>query len=73
MPSNKKRRRDDDWEEDAYFDGFLKAEEEEFEEPIYCTCQRVSFGEMVGCDNPAVSVRRNGYEPSHLLTCRRGF
>ena len=21
-------------------------------EPTYCICQRVSFGEMVGCDNP---------------------
>jgi hypothetical protein len=23
-------------------------------EPTYCTCNRVSFGEMVGCDNPDV-------------------
>lgn len=21
-------------------------------EPTYCTCNRVSFGEMIGCDNP---------------------
>ena len=20
-------------------------------EPVYCTCRRVSFGQMVGCDN----------------------
>lgn len=24
-------------------------------EPTYCFCNRVSFGEMVGCDNPDVS------------------
>lgn len=24
-------------------------------EPRYCYCQRVSFGEMVACDNPGVS------------------
>ncbi len=23
-------------------------------EPTYCVCNRVSFGEMVGCDNPDV-------------------
>jgi hypothetical protein len=23
-------------------------------EPTYCTCGRVSFGEMIGCDNPDV-------------------
>lgn len=21
-------------------------------EPVYCTCRQVSYGEMVGCDNP---------------------
>ena len=26
-------------------------------EPTYCYCNRVSFGEMVGCDNP--DVRRD--------------
>jgi hypothetical protein len=26
-------------------------------EPTYCICNRVSFGEMVGCDNPDVRAR----------------
>ena len=25
-------------------------------EPTYCFCNRVSFGEMVGCDNSDVSI-----------------
>lgn len=25
-------------------------------EPVYCTCHQVSYGEMIGCDNPDVSV-----------------
>ena len=24
-------------------------------EPTYCICQQVSYGEMIGCDNPDVS------------------
>ena len=27
----------------------------ESDEPVYCYCQRVSFGEMLGCDNDDVS------------------
>ena len=26
------------------------------DEPTYCLCQQVSFGEMIGCDNDDVSV-----------------
>lgn len=26
-------------------------------EPTYCICHRVSFGEMVGCDNPEVRMQ----------------
>lgn len=26
-------------------------------EPTYCLCHQVSYGEMIGCDNPDVSVR----------------
>lgn len=25
-------------------------------EPTYCTCGRVSFGEMIGCDNPECPI-----------------
>lgn len=25
-------------------------------EPTYCTCNQVSYGEMIGCDNPDVSI-----------------
>ena len=26
-------------------------------EPLYCFCQQVSFGDMVGCDNDSVNLR----------------
>lgn len=26
-------------------------------EPTYCLCNQVSYGEMIGCDNPDVSYR----------------
>lgn len=26
------------------------------DEPIYCTCRQVSFGEMIACDNPACDI-----------------
>lgn len=26
-------------------------------EPTYCLCHQVSYGEMIGCDNPDVSNR----------------
>ncbi len=25
-------------------------------EPVYCYCQRVSFGEMIACDNPDCAI-----------------
>jgi len=25
-------------------------------EPTFCLCNQVSFGEMIGCDNPEVSI-----------------
>ena len=28
-------------------------------EPTYCLCHQVSYGEMIGCDNPDVSSRSN--------------
>lgn len=29
-------------------------------EPTYCLCHQVSYGEMIGCDNPDVSyLKRN--------------
>lgn len=30
-------------------------------EPTYCLCHQVSYGEMIGCDNPDVSVRLLSY------------
>ncbi len=30
-------------------------------EPTYCICNRVSFGEMVGCDNPDVRPHAHTY------------
>ena len=29
-------------------------------EPTYCLCHQVSYGEMIGCDNPDVSAGRAG-------------
>ena len=29
-------------------------------EPVYCTCRKVSFGLMVGCDNEACPVSLRG-------------
>lgn len=26
-------------------------------EPTYCLCHQVSYGEMIGCDNPDVSLQ----------------
>lgn len=26
-------------------------------EPTYCVCNQVSYGEMIGCDNPDVSMQ----------------
>ena len=26
-------------------------------EPTYCICHQVSYGEMIGCDNPDVSIQ----------------
>lgn len=34
-------------------------------EPTYCVCNQVSYGEMIGCDNPDVSIVINC---SHLRT-----
>jgi hypothetical protein len=28
-------------------------------EPLYCYCQQVSYGEMVGCDNSDVCIYKN--------------
>lgn len=36
-------------------------------EPTYCLCHQVSYGEMIGCDNPDVSVGRLWAGP-----CTRG-
>lgn len=30
-------------------------------EPTYCLCHQVSYGEMIGCDNPDVSICINTY------------
>lgn len=39
-------------------------------EPTYCLCHQVSYGEMIGCDNPDVSVGA-GHRPG-LRHCPRG-
>lgn len=30
-------------------------------EPTYCLCHQVSYGEMIGCDNPDVSIRSSNF------------
>lgn len=48
-------------------------------EPVYCYCQQVSFGEMVACDNEQVRkkekiVYRNVYYNTYLYSVRlNGF
>lgn len=50
-------------------------------EPTYCLCHQVSYGEMIGCDNPDVRAcmwwkwGRNGVEMSlawKVLSCLGG-
>jgi len=46
-------------------------------EPTYCLCNQVSYGEMIGCDNPDVSIfivldkfnLTNKNSLSHLIFC----
>ena len=35
----------------------LNSQPIEPDEPIYCLCQQVSFGEMIGCDNEEVRTK----------------
>ena len=35
------------------------------DEPLYCHCQQVSFGEMIGCDNDDVRCVYNICRPNH--------
>lgn len=37
-------------------------------EPLYCYCQQVSFGEMVACDNTDVSIRQSTATLFNLLS-----
>ena len=53
----KKRRRDDDakispQEENRIFQNILNDLSKDPNEPKYCTCKRVSYGDMVACENP---------------------
>jgi len=41
-------------------------------EPVYCTCQRVSFGEMIACDNPDCAVEWFHYECVGLTEAPKG-
>jgi len=41
-------------------------------EPTYCLCKRVSFGEMVGCDNPDCKVEWFHFECVGLTTSPKG-
>ena len=31
-------------------------------EPTYCSCHQVSYGEMIGCDNPDVSLSKSNFK-----------
>lgn len=48
-PSRKKVAKSEDFEEE-------EEPEEHNEEQLYCYCQQVSFGEMVGCDGPDCKI-----------------
>lgn len=36
-------------------------------EPTYCLCHQVSYGEMIGCDNPDVSFNLTNILKKYLL------
>lgn len=36
-------------------------------EPTYCLCHQVSYGEMIGCDNPDVSIKANFMQDEIIL------
>ena len=40
-------------------------------EPTYCLCHQVSFGEMIGCDNADVSMIFSIQYPEHKDSFRR--
>jgi hypothetical protein len=56
------RRRTGEAEDDNKSDQFRIAAQDVLDmpvdpnEPTYCSCHQVSYGEMIGCDNPDVSV-----------------
>lgn len=40
-------------------------------EPTYCLCHQVSYGEMIGCDNPDVSVcPKRLFQRSYYCCCK---
>lgn len=41
-------------------------------EPLYCTCKRVSFGEMIGCDNEHCPIEWFHFECVNLKEKPKG-
>jgi len=41
-------------------------------EPVYCLCKRVSFGQMIGCDNPDCPVEWFHFECVGLTESVKG-
>lgn len=55
--SSNSNKRGDDYEEfEDYEDEEVPEEGDANEEQVYCYCQQVSFGEMVGCDGPDCKI-----------------
>ncbi|KAF5098414.1 hypothetical protein D0Z03_001215 [Geotrichum reessii] len=55
--SNSSNKRGEDYEEfDDYEEEDVQDEGDANEEQVYCYCQQVSFGEMVGCDGPDCKI-----------------
>ncbi|TKR64564.1 hypothetical protein L596_025074 [Steinernema carpocapsae] len=42
------------------------------EEPTYCTCNRISFGDMIGCDNDKCTIEWFHFECVNLKTKPKG-
>lgn len=38
-------------------------------EPVYCYCQGVSYGEMVACDNTEVKKKKKSFLYKSLTNC----
>lgn len=68
MKKKKKRKREEDFVPVNFL--MYKADPNE---PVYCNCRQISFGEMVGCDNPECPIEWFHFECVGLTASVRIF